>query len=161
MHRMARNVKQCKNEMNGWHAFDKWFIRSLSAIYERDKKRALFLPANKLNDVFNITCRTENPDTPPAGRVGAPGGTSGQGWAKLSANKNNRPGNTKSTVPSNASSKKIFNVFPETRTSEILCNPTDEQNLRLTIGLSAVDQQGEKRPSFLVDEQCNDVVLSL
>ena len=34
-----------------------------------------------------------------------------------------------------------FNVFPEARTSEILCKPTKDQNHRLTRGLSAVYQR--------------------
>ena len=74
------------------------------------------------------------------GRVGSerpaerPGGV-GQDWVptKLFAQE------TKvHNVPSKASQKRRLNVSPEARTSEILCKPTEEQNLRLTRGLSPV-----------------------
>ena len=40
-----------------------------------------------------LTCRTQNPDIPQAGRVGAPGGAAGRGRARLGANRTIRPGN--------------------------------------------------------------------
>ena len=49
-----------------------------------------------------------------------------------------------------------FNVSPEARTSEILCKPTEEQNHRLTRGLSPVYQRDEKRSLFLAADQWND-----
>ena len=61
-----------------------------------------------------------------------------------------------STVPSKASKKRRFNVSPEARTSEILCKPTEEQNQRLTRGLSPIYQRGEKRSLFLAADQWND-----
>ena len=60
-----------------------------------------------------------------------------------------------------ASKKRRFNVSPEARTSEILCKPTEEQNQRLTTGLSAVYHRDEKRALFLAAEQWNDAFLSL
>ena len=39
--------------------------------------------------------------------------------------------------------------FSRSTTSEILCKPMEEQNPRLTCGLSAVYQRHEKRSSFL------------
>ena len=41
-----------------------------------------------------------------------------------------------SLVPSRASKKRLLNVAPEARTSEILCKPLEEQSPRLTTGLS-------------------------
>ena len=52
-------------------------------------------------DIFSImewfnkqsTCRIQNPDIPQAGRVGAPGGAPGRGWARFGAKRTIRPGN--------------------------------------------------------------------
>ena len=57
---------------------------------------------------------------------------------KIGCQQNYSPRKQKSTVPSKASKKCRLNVSPEARTSEILCKPTEEQNHRLTRGLSAV-----------------------
>ena len=40
-----------------------------------------------------MTCRTQNPDIPRAGRVGEPGGAARRGRARLGANRSIRPGN--------------------------------------------------------------------
>ena len=52
-------------------------------------------------------------------------------------------------------------VREETRTGEIFCKPTEEQNQRLTIGLFAVYHQGEKRALFMSAEQWNDACFYL
>ena len=57
---------------------------------------------------------------------------------KIGCQLNYSPRKQKFTVPSKASKKCRFNVSPEARTSEILCKPTEEQNDRLTSGLSPV-----------------------
>ena len=86
------------------------------------------------NALGNLTCRIQNPDIPLAGRVGAPGGA---GSGKIGCQQKYSPRKQKSTVLSKASRKHRFNVSPEARTTEILCKPTEEQNDRLTRGLSA------------------------
>ena len=58
------------------------------------------------------------------------------GSAKIGCQQNYSPRKQKPTVRSKASKKRRFNVSPEARTSEILCKPTEEQNQRLTRGLS-------------------------
>ena len=58
-------------------------------------------------------------DIPQAGRVGAPGGAAGRGWARFFANRIiHQEKKKKVTVPSKASKKRRFNVFPEARTEE-------------------------------------------
>ena len=103
------------------------------------------------------TCRTQNPDIPRAGRVGAPGGVAGRGRARLGANRTIRPGK-KSTVPSKRSKKRRFIVSSEARTREILCKPA-KQNNRLTTVISAVYHRDEKRALFLAAGQWNDTFL--
>ena len=87
------------------------------------------------------TCRIQNTDILRAGRVGAPDGAAGRSRTKLGADRNYSPKKQRSPVPPKASIKRRFNVFPEARTSEILCKPTEEQNQRLTRGLPAVDNR--------------------
>ena len=60
------------------------------------------------------------------------------GSGKIGCQQNFSPRKHKPTVPSKASKKRRFNVSPEARTSEILCKPMEEQNQRLTRGLSPV-----------------------
>ena len=60
------------------------------------------------------------------------------GSGKIGCQQNFSPRKHKPTVPSKASKKRLFNVSPEARTSEILCKPMEEQNQRLTRGLSPV-----------------------
>ena len=57
---------------------------------------------------------------------------------KIGCQRNYSPRKQKSTVPSKKTKKCRFNVSPEARTSEILFKPTEEQNHRLTRGLSPV-----------------------
>ena len=71
-----------------------------------------------------------------SGRGARRSGRAGSG--KIGCQQNYSPRKQKSTVPSKASKKRRFNVSPEARTSEILCKPTEEQNDRLTSGLSPV-----------------------
>ena len=94
-----------------------------------------------------------------SGRSAQRSGRAGSG--KIKCKQNYAPRKQKSTVPSKASKKRRFNVSPETRTSEILCKPTEEQNQRLTTGLSAVYHRDEKRALFLAAEQWNDALLCL
>ena len=54
-----------------------------------------------------------------------------------------------------------FNVSQKAQTGEILGKPTEEQNQRLTTGLSAVYHRDEKRALFLAADQWNDAFLSL
>ena len=55
---------------------------------------------------------------------------------KIACQQNYSPTKQKFTDPSKASKKRRFNVFPEARTCEIQCKPTEGQNQRLTRGLS-------------------------
>ena len=59
---------------------------------------------------------------------------------KIECQQNYSPREQRSIVPSRAP-KKRFNVFPEARTSEFSCKPTEEQNQWLTRGLSPVYQR--------------------
>ena len=93
-----------------------------------------------------------------SGRSAWRSGRAGSG--KIGCQQNYSPKKQKSTVPSKASKKRRFNVSPEAPTSEILCKPTEEQNQRLTTGLSAVYYRDEKRAFFLAAEQWNDAFLS-
>ena len=100
------------------------------------------------------TCHGRVGSGSPAERVGA-------GSRKTGCQQNYSPGKQRSIVLSKASKTHRFNVSREARTSEILCKPTEEQNQRLTTGLSAVYHRGEKRALFLAAEQWNDAFLSL
>ena len=94
-----------------------------------------------------------------SGRSARRSGRAGSG--KIGCQQNYSPRKQKSIVPSKPSKKRRFNVSPEARTSEILCKPTEEQNQRLTTGLSAVYHRDEKRALFLAAEQRNDAFLSM
>ena len=59
----------------------------------------------------------------------------------MGANGTIRPGNKRLPYPPKKKKKCRFNDSPEARTSEILCKLTEEQNHRLTTGLSAVDNR--------------------
>ena len=83
------------------------------------------------------------------------------GSRKIGCQQNYMPGEQRSIVLSKASKPRHFNVSREARTSEILCKPTEEPNQRLTSGLSAVYQRGEKRSLFLAADQWNNAFLSL
>ena len=85
----------------------------------------------------------------------------GAGSGRTGCQQNYSPRKQTSLVPSKASKKRRFNVSPEARTSEILCKPTEEQNQRLTSGLSAVYHRDEKRSLFLAADQWTDAFLSL
>ena len=74
-----------------------------------------------------------------SGRSARRSGRAGSG--KIGCQQNSSPRKQKSSVLSKASKKRRFNVSPEARTSEILCKPTEEQNQRLTRGLSPVHQR--------------------
>ena len=63
------------------------------------------------------------------------------GSGKIGCQHKYSPRKHKSTVPSKKSKKRCFNVSPEARTSEILCEPTEESNQRLTSSLSEVYQR--------------------
>ena len=94
-----------------------------------------------------------------SGRSARRSGQAGSG--KIECQQNYSPRKQKTTVPSKASKKRRFNVSPKARTSEFLCKPTEEQNQRLTIGLSAVYHPDEKRSLFLAAKRWNDAFLSL
>ena len=64
-------------------------------------------------------------------------------------------------VPFKVSKTRRLNVSPEARTTHIVCKTMEEQNLRLTRGLSAVYQRDRERSSFLAADQCTDACLSL
>ena len=70
-----------------------------------------------------------------SGRGAPRSGRAGSG--KIGCEQNYSPRIQKTTVPSKASKNRRFDVFPEARTSKILFKPTEEQNHRLTTGLSA------------------------
>ena len=96
--------------------------------------------------VSSQTCRVQNLSNPKPGHTTGGSGRSARrsdraGSGKIGCQQNYSPRKQKSTVPSKASKKRHFNVSPEARTGEILCKPTEEQNQRLTSGLSAVYQQ--------------------
>ena len=83
----------------------------------------------------------------------------GSGWAgsgKIECKNNYSPRKLKSTVISKAFETGCFNVFLGARTRDFLCQPTEEQNQRLTTNLSAVYQQDEKTTLLLAAEQLND-----
>ena len=60
------------------------------------------------------------------------------GSGKIGCQQNFSPRKQRSSVPSKASKKRRFNVSSEARNSEFLCKPTEEQNQRLTTGLSPI-----------------------
>ena len=66
-----------------------------------------------------------------------------------------------SLVSPRASKTIVLNIFLEARTKETLSKPAEEQNPRLTGGLSAVYQGGEKRSLFLAADQWTDAFSSL
>ena len=88
--------------------------------------------------IFSVSTDLSNsepgPEIPRAGRVGAPGGAAVRGRAILGANRTIRPRNKSPPYPHRHREKHRANVFPEAKTSEILCKPTKEQNQRLTRG---------------------------
>ena len=94
-----------------------------------------------------------------SGRGARRSGRAGSG--KIGCRQNYSPRIQRSPVLSKASKKRRFNVSPKARTSEILCKPTEEQNQRLTTGLSAVYYRDEKRSLFLAADQWNDSFLFL
>ena len=64
-------------------------------------------------------------------------------------------------LPSRRWKNDLLGVSLEAPTKETLCKPMEEQNPRLTRGLSAVYHRGEKRSSFLDADQWTDAYLSL
>ena len=70
--------------------------------------------------------------------------SSREGSRKIRYQQNYSPRKQTFTVPSKASKKRRFKVFPKARTSEIQFQTTEEQNQRLTSGLSAVYQREAK-----------------
>ena len=73
------------------------------------------------------------------GRVGSARPSERRGGsAKIGCQQNCSPRKRRFTVPSKASKKRRFNVSAEARISEILCQPTEEQNQRLTRGRQPV-----------------------
>ena len=88
-----------------------------------------------------------------SGRSARRSGRAGSG--KIGCQQNYSPRKQKSIVLSKASKGRRFNVSREARTGEILCKPTEEQNQRLTTGLSAVYHRDEKRALFLAAGQWN------
>ena len=120
-------------------AFDNSFITGISAVYLSNPK-----PGHT------------------SGGSGWSARRSGQaGSGKIGCQQNYSLRKQKSTVPCKPSKKRRFNVSPQARTSETLCKPTEEQNQRLTNGLSAVYHRDEKRALFLAAEQWNDAFVSL
>ena len=105
--------------------------------------------------LFRLNANLSNPK--PGHTIGGSGRSarrSGQaGSGKIACQQNYSPRKQKSTAPSKASKKRRVNVSPEGRTGESLCKTTEEQNQRLTSGLSAVYQQDEKRAFFLAAAQ--------
>ena len=55
----------------------------------------------------------------------------------------------------------VLNVSSQARTKEILCKPVEEQNVRLTRGLSPVYHRDRERSSLLAVDQRTDAYLSL
>ena len=98
---------------------------------------ALFPDMLCMKRIYRDTCRVQNADIPRAGRVEAHGRMARRGRAGLDAN-NYSPGRQASLAPFKESKTRRLNVFPEARTSEILCKWIEEQNPRLTRGSSAV-----------------------
>ena len=59
------------------------------------------------------------------------------------------------------SKKRLLNVYPEARTSEILLKPMGRYNERLTTGLFAVSWRDEERSLVPAADQRTDAILSL
>ena len=65
-------------------------------------------------DDYSI-CRIKNPDIPRMGRVGAPSGTAGRGWAGLGANRTIRPGNKSSVYPPRIAETSLERLLRKTK----------------------------------------------
>ena len=131
------------------------------AFLTNDQARVRRWPYHKFPDMpcMNLSNPKPGHTTSGSGRGARRSGRAGSG--KIGCQQNYSPRKQRSTVPSKASKKRRFNVFPEARTSEILCKQTEEQNQRLTTGLSPVYQRDEKRSLFLAADQWYDAFLSL
>ena len=117
-----------------------------------------------IRQVGVYTCRVQNPNIPPAGRVWAHGGAAGRGRAGRDADRTVRPGNKRPSYPPRHR-RRLLNVPPKARTNKILCKPSagtkSAVEKRFIRGLSAVYHRDEKRSSFLAADQWTDAFLSL
>ena len=110
--------------------------------------------------LLNYNCRTQNPNTPRASRLGAArDGAAERGRAvyRRVARARTEP----SFLLPRASNTTVGNDPSETRTSEIPCKRTGYQNNRLTTGSSAFYHWDCERFSFLAADQCTVAHLSL
>ena len=80
------------------------------------------------------TCRIQNPDIPRAGRVGAPGGATGRGRARLGADRTSRPGNKGPLYLPRHRLNVASTSFQKHEQAKSYVKPTEEQNQRLTRG---------------------------
>ena len=98
---------------------------------------------------------------PRAGRVGAPGGTTGRGRAGRDADRTVRPGDKRPSHPLRHRINDAEMTLLKHGQAKSYVNRTREQNPRLTTGLSAVYHRDEKRSSFLAADQRTDAFLYL
>ena len=109
------------------------------------------------------TYRIQNPDIPRAGRGGS--GRGGAWPGRKGRRRSGSPRKHLSLVHNRVPKTTVLKVSSAARTMSFVfktdgrTKPAVDQ--RFIRGLSAVDQQGEKRPSFLAADQCTDAYVSM
>ena len=119
------------------HSSERGEIGVLVLVHRHVSAGSKFPDMPSMKRVYEYTCRVQNPDIPRAGRVrAAHGGAAGP--SRTGRRRIGPPRGRTSLLPSRVPKTTVLNVSSEARTIKFRCKPTEEQNPRLTTGLSAV-----------------------